>query len=130
MHSNHKQVETTLPNEFVVTASIKRSEKHGEYYQHFGIHHSLLSLYGVKVEDLCRVRFEIIPDVNLDNRKETNDIDYWGLYNFEEKRLSLIYPSYIQFYVCFPYGPKDEETRGRGKCLNLKIVEILPYKEK
>jgi hypothetical protein len=120
-------VENKIPNQFVVTASIKKSEKHGEYYQHFGIHHNLLSIYGVTVKDLRRIKFEIIPNVNLENRKETDAVDYWGLYNFEQEKLMLIYPSFIQFHVCFPYGAKNEEDRGRGKCLNLKIVEVLPY---
>lgn len=119
-----------IPSEFTLTASIKNDSKHGIYYQHFGIHHGFLGIYGVKEEDLRTVKLEVIPDVNLDNRKETSDPDYWGYWNFETKRLSLIYPSFIQFQVCFPYGPKAEEERNRGKCLNLRIVDVQPYAER
>lgn len=116
-----------IPNRFTFTAAYKNSERTGEYYQHFGIHTSLLSIYGVKPDELRTVTLEVIPEVNLENRKETNDVDYWGFWNNETERLSLIYPSYIQFAVCFPYGPKAEEEVGRGKCLNLKVVDVQPY---
>ena len=118
---------TNIPTEFILTAAYVDSKKNGEYYNHFGIHHSLLSIYGVTEENLRRVKLQIIPEVNLENRKETNDVDYWGLWSYEKQQIMLVYPSFIQFYVCFPYGPKDEENRGRGKCVNLKVVEVLPY---
>lgn len=118
-----------IPTEFITTCSIRRDSKHGEYLQHFGIHHSLLSIYGVKEEDLRTVKLIVNPDVNLSNREETNEPDYWGFWNYETKRLSLVYPSYIQFAVCFPYGPKSEEDVNRGKCLNLKIATLTFYNE-
>jgi len=116
-----------IPNEFVLSAAYYKSEKHGEYYHHFGIHSSLLSLYGVEESDLRKIKLRIIPEVNLENRKESNEPDYWGLYDFNDKKLKHVYPSFIQFEVCFPYGPKVEEDIGRAKCLNLKVVEVLPY---
>jgi hypothetical protein len=117
-----------IPQEFIVTASYTKNERNGEYYQHFGIVKSLMSLYGDKEEDLRTVKLAVVPGVNLDNRKETTKVDYWGYWNYETQRLSIIYPSFIQFSVCFPYGAKAEEETNRGKCLNLKVVEVLPYK--
>jgi len=114
-----------IPNTFVTTATFNGGRK--PCYEHFGIVPSLASVYGNKPEEIRTVTLEVVPNVTLDNRQETDEVDYWGFFNFETKRLSLIYPHFISFQVCFPYGPKSEEEVGRGKCLNLKIIKVEPY---
>ena len=55
--------------------------------------------------------------------------DYWGWKDFERKNYSMIYPSRVQAEICFPYGYKVEEEKGKGKLMNLVIEEIEEVKE-
>lgn len=51
---------------------------------------------------------------------------YWAwLPTDEPDRYISIWPSEIQLDMCFAYGPKAEEDRGRGRKVNL-IVEEIP----
>ena len=49
---------------------------------------------------------------------------YWAMYKKEDDKLHMIYPNKNLFNMCFPYGPKDEEERGRGKIVNCCVEEI------
>lgn len=50
---------------------------------------------------------------------------YWGWKDFEDKKYSMIYYRKELAEMCFPYGYKAEEKRGRGKLVNLVITEII-----
>jgi len=53
---------------------------------------------------------------------------YWGWKDFEKKEYCMIYPHKAGTEMCFPYGPKAEEKRGKGKLVNLVIEEIEKLK--
>jgi hypothetical protein len=49
---------------------------------------------------------------------------YWGWWNIETQRFEMVFASKVQVEVCFPYGSKAEEDRGRGKLLPLNVRVI------
>lgn len=51
--------------------------------------------------------------------------DYWGWQDTGKDKYCMIYPSWVQFTVCFPYGYEALEERGEGKAVRLLVVEIL-----
>jgi hypothetical protein len=52
---------------------------------------------------------------------------YWGWWNLEYMRWEMVFGSKVQVEVCFPYGSKAEEERGRGWLLpvDVKVLEKL-----
>lgn len=51
---------------------------------------------------------------------------YYGWHAKEDRFYSMIFPSYIQFKICFPYGHEIEEEKGHGRMIRLSIEEIMP----
>jgi len=49
---------------------------------------------------------------------------YWGWLNVEDGKFCMIYPSKIQSDMCFSYGPEAAEKAGRGRQVNLVLVEL------
>lgn len=49
---------------------------------------------------------------------------YWALYEIADEQLHMIYSNEPCFRVCFPYGPEDEEKRGRGKIVKCSVKEV------
>ena len=51
--------------------------------------------------------------------------NYWGWLDASDPTAyTMIWPSEVQFDICFTYGPKVEEDRGRGRKVNLTVTEI------
>ena len=72
--------------------------------------------------------FEVNVELHKDQTPETKNtgfgIDYWGWQRTIEKDLIMIWPSFPQFSMCFCYGYKSEEERGRGKAYRLSVEEV------
>jgi len=50
--------------------------------------------------------------------------EYWGWLDSNKDKPCMIWPSEIQFKMCFPYGYTAEENIGRGKAVRLKITKM------
>jgi len=109
---------------FKTTAVMSRNG----HFNHFGINKISASLYGDKIEDIVNVECEVI-EIGYPNYKPDNSVQYWGFYDIKKKKVSLIYPSWLSFYVCFPYGPKSEEERGNGYCVKMNVSECINEKK-
>lgn len=113
-----------MEKSFTTTSTIGKSTVNGDYFHDFGIRPMFASLYGSKAEDIINVKCTISADQSTEKH---NSPDYWGWYDLKEKCWStggLIQPSFIQFQMCFTYGYKVEEERGKGKAYRLDIEEI------
>jgi hypothetical protein len=55
--------------------------------------------------------------------REAADGDYWGWLKTGEAVPTMIWPSWAQFTICFPYGPEVEVKRGNGEILRLCVAE-------
>ncbi len=108
--------EFILVKEFTTTAALYQT-----HYRHFGIHEKSASLYGDKVEDIVQIKMSIAADQTVP-KQPNKSADYWGWFDFEEERFVFIWPSYLQLSMCFTYGMKAEEDRGRGKAYRLEII--------
>ncbi len=80
------------------------------YYAHFG------SLNYVKLHGLSEpiVRVSLIEDENG---------EYYGWIPTGKDTPTMIWKSEVVFSICFPYGYKTEEQRGKGKAIRLLVSE-------
>lgn len=49
---------------------------------------------------------------------------YWGWWDAEQDKFSMIYLSKFLLAMCFPYGIRAEEEAGKGKALRFRIEEV------
>ena len=104
---------------FKITATLN---KNGKFYEHFGIHNVLASLYGNKPEDIVKLEMHISEDQTIPPSDQSMNPDYWGWYDFEEQKFTMIYAKRFLLEMCFPYGIKAEEEKNRGKSYRLLII--------
>ena len=104
-------------------------------YGHFGISELTASLYGDKVEDIVSVEVTVAnnqekPPAPQDD-PNINEADYWAWWDNEREKFTLIWPKYFLLNMCFTYGMKPEEERGRGKAyrVNVKPVKLAVQKK-
>ena len=94
-------------------------------YTHFGIHPMIASLYGDDPKDIINVKIEISKDQKKPNPEGPYvGADYWGWYDFEKKKFTMIYAQYFLLNMCFPYGLKTEEERNIGKAYRLLVTAL------
>ncbi len=53
---------------------------------------------------------------------------YYAWWDNKEERFCMIFPHRQAVEICFPYGSKAEEERGRGHVLNVSVTQ-LPTEE-
>ncbi len=53
---------------------------------------------------------------------------YWGWWNSEDNSFHFVFPSRLQVDMCFPYGAKAEEERGRGKMMPVNVTVLEEIK--
>lgn len=86
------------------------------YYRHFFPNPAAMQICGVDSKDVYRCR------VTEDTEQPDS---YWAWWDNERKRFtSIIFHKKLLAEICFPYGYKAEEARGRGVLLPVK-VEII-----
>lgn len=68
------------------------------------------------------------PIVPVRLRERTQDdppSPYWGWVGAEcPQQYEMVWPAEVLLDMCFPYGPKAEEERGRGRKVNLVVTEV------
>jgi len=86
--------------------------KYPDCYMHFGCY-AYVKIHGLSYP---------IVEVEL---TENENGEYYGWIDSEgDLNGSLVWPSNAQTEMCFAYGSKIEEERGRGKKIRLSVVEI------
>jgi hypothetical protein len=60
--------------------------------------------------------------------KGTDLNGYWGWWEAERQGFLFVYPSRPQLEMCFTYGSKIEEERGKGKMMPVDIKIIREVK--
>jgi hypothetical protein len=120
---NFKSKEELLGIEYKTKATPKNSKKYGLYYNNIGIIPSLSSIYGVREEDIEDITLKVVEVGVPDNTKNNKRQEYWGWYDNEKGNFSMIYPSWVQHFVCFTYGPKVLEENGKGYSVRFELVK-------
>ncbi len=88
---------------------------------HFGIRDMTSSLYGYKPKDILEVDMVISEDQTLpENDNDRTEPDYWGWYDNDDKRISMMYSARFLLDMCFPYGIKASEKAGQGKAFRFE----------
>ncbi len=92
-------------------------------YKHFGIHETTANMYGHKIESIVNLIFKLHNEQNVVLGKNGELItDYWGWYDYKEKRFTMIYPKYFLLNMCFPNGIKTSEDFKEGKAYRLEFI--------
>lgn len=47
---------------------------------------------------------------------------HWGWLDSNEDEPCMIWPSRVQYDMCFPYGPAAEEEAGKGRTVRLAVT--------
>lgn len=88
----------------------------GTYLTHFYPSRKAYAVCGVAESDAIRVRLTVIED--------DNTALYYGWYCAQNKRLSMIFHARMLVEMCFAYGSRVEEDRGRGRLVALRVDRI------
>jgi len=94
----------------------------GKYFDHFGIHKKTASLYGNKVEEIVDVSIEIADNQELP--VNDLDVDYWGWWDEDEQKFTLVYAARFLLNMCFPAGIKVTEESGKGKAYRVNVKKL------
>lgn len=87
------------------------------------------SIWSCNLYDSGKPIYKIEVSIHDDQSKPTHDfsvknVDYWGWLPMDSNNFEMIFSSEITFSICFTYGYKAEEERGKGKSYRLKVKEI------
>jgi len=107
-----------MKNIFNTTATFN-----GKYYDNFGIHPTLASMWGKKSEDVINLKFKISQDQTLPIKDNDMVVDYWGFYDFKKEDFTMIYPKRFLLQMCFAYGISAAEESGEGKAYRIEIIK-------
>jgi len=103
-----------------------RNERDGQVYYNA----IYASPFGTKMHgagDIYELTFIILDDKEIS--KEQNVVEYWGWLT-DDNRVSMIFPAYFLFNMCFPAGAKKTEELGQGERVKLELVDEKIYNEK
>ncbi len=106
---------------FEVTCVFDKDEK---YYEHFWINEKIAFFYGNKPEEIVTIKMKVSKNQKLKSFEEgklSQENDYWGWYDFEEKKFRLIWHKRLFLEMCFPDMKASEEAK-HGKAYRLEIV--------
>ena len=97
----------------------KHQGPNGEHFRDVSPHPRLTALYGSGP----------IFKVSMRAVRADESSPYWGWWDAERETISMIWPDKRLLNMCFPYGPKAEEERGRGLRVNLVLEELERVEE-
>lgn len=122
---------------FEITCTKEEHRTSGKlYYHNFGIVKVYAYIWGVKPENVIKVKATIIEEdvmcqkLMVDKNYDDNSIDYFGRISFEEGKMDIlfIYPNIKQYFACFPYGTDiglfDKDGNRKAMNVRVKIEEI------
>lgn len=96
-----------------------------DHFQHFGIHPVTAQVYGDKVEDILDVELTLAENQVKPSPNQKYEVaDYWGYFDYEQNKFTMIYPQYFLLSMCFPSGVDVAEEVGRGKAFRLNVKKI------
>lgn len=90
------------------------------YYENIGITENGASLYGCDVSQIEHITFEVSED---QSEAKPKNQEYWGWFDSRFQDWTLIFPTYYQLCVCFPYELSELEEYGHGKAYRLNLVK-------
>lgn len=92
-------------------------------FKHFGINDFSVDMYGYKKNDIVFLIMKVSDNQEKPVDDRNKEPDYWGYYDNEDNKFTLIYPKYFLLDMCFPYGIESNEKRKQGKAYRLEIVK-------
>lgn len=101
-------------------------DKDNGMFKNFNILEGLVSLYGVRKEDIIQVELTLHENQERPGSDDNKipEADYWGWLNSRDDRFSLVYAKYLLLNMCFPYGIEAAEENNEGKAYRLNVREI------
>lgn len=81
---------------------------------------------GAKPDEIVELEVSLHEDQTVPSKPQgKGEADYWGRQDTEETKFVMIWASFLQLDMCFPYGCAIATEKGRGRAyrLNVKIKE-------
>lgn len=99
-------------------------------WMHYGEIPYYTNIYpSVEQVRMCTDHAETIYAVDVKEASESDNTPYWGWLD-NDGNISMVYPRFISFEICFPYGVKAEELKGEGRATRVFITEICEIKKR
>lgn len=86
-------------------------------------------LHYVEVDRRSTAMCGVAPILEVEARLVADDdpaATHWAWINTGESDPRMIYPAWVLFSICFPYGPKAEVESGKGRIVRLAVTEVAP----
>jgi hypothetical protein len=81
------------------------------------------------IEVVCGYAPEDVHEVELRKAKDDEETPYWGWEDTENGKWSMIWPTKVQFEMCFAYGLAAAIKSGRGRPVRLIVTRCVVAKE-
>lgn len=65
-----------------------------------------------------------VSPVLVRDLREDEESEYWAWWDSEHGRFEFVYQRKFLVDMCFPYGTKAEEERGKGRLLNVSVEAL------
>jgi hypothetical protein len=121
-------------NEFLKEAMQKQTEVSMVFYGHKKDHNGQIyydaiysNSFGTKFHGDGQI-YELTFQKAKDKEIDKNEIEYWGW--LSDNHISMVFPTYFLFNMCFPSGAKHAEETGDGERIKMILVDVKPYTEK
>ena len=96
----------------------------GKHFEHFGIHPVTASIYGHSEEEIVELEMIVSKDQTKPPSNDGNMVaDYWGWFDSEREKYTMIYAKWFLLDMCFPAGIKTTEETNQGKAYRLEIIK-------
>ena len=93
-------------------------------FKYIGLFPQYTTMHGVPPAEVIELKVTLHPDQSKPTKpQERGAVDYWGWQDEGKTNYTMIYPSWAQFCMCFPYGYEAEENGGKGKAFRLIVKE-------
>lgn len=89
----------------------------------FGITSKGAELYGYGAKDIVTVKMRVTDNQEKPKVSNAVDVDYWGMYDIENKSFDLIYHNRLGFETQFCYSVENHELKDNMKACRLEIVK-------
>lgn len=76
----------------------------------------------IKSAEMCLSKGDKVVQVCVSEDKHENP-EYYGWLDLKDNQYCYIYSQLFMVSMCFPYGSRVEEEKGKGKLVGIKVIK-------
>ncbi|MFA5197736.1 MAG: hypothetical protein WC437_04955 [Patescibacteria group bacterium] len=101
---------------------IMYGQKLGDHFDHIHKSAKMVRLYGP--DDVYELDVCMSSDQTPETKSSGFTQDYWAWIETGTLEFTMVYPSWPQFSMCFPYGVRGAEEKKQGNAYRVTVKEI------